>query len=239
MKAQTIILMAVAVLIPSIAAAQGTRDLPETGRQVITVTGEATASAQPDEVWIDLGVVTNASTAEQAASENAKKVEQVLAALRSELGRNASIRTVNYSLNPDYEAPPMPREGQPAPRGYVAANIVQIRTGELGKVGRLIDVAIRAGANSVHRVEFSLRDRSQPLTTALREATQKARTKAETIASALGVKIVRIIAVEEGGGRYPYPMASRMGFDAAESATSIEAGTVDIMAMVTMTVEVQ
>jgi uncharacterized protein YggE len=90
-------------------------------------------------------------------------------------------------------------------------------------------------------VEFTLRDRSQPLTTALREATQKARTKAETIASALGMKIVRIIAIEEGGGgRYPYPLSSRMGYDSAEmTATSIEAGTVDVMALVTMTVEVQ
>lgn len=220
--------------ITSAAFAQGNNGIDN--RQIVRATGHAIAQAQPDEVWLDIGVVTQAATAQQAAAENTRKVEKVLAALRSELGTGAAIKTVNYSLNPDYA--PMREGGAPRITGYIASNIVQVRTTELTKVGKLIDAAIKADANNINRVEFTLKDQSQAVTQALREATQRARLKADAIASSLGLRVIRILEVDEGGGGRPMPYnMSRMRYDAMESATQIEPGTVDVQALVTITAE--
>ncbi|HKY03306.1 MAG TPA: SIMPL domain-containing protein, partial [Blastocatellia bacterium] len=71
-------------------------------RPSIRVTGDAIVSARPDQAQIDVGVVTQAPNAKNAADENARKVDAVLAALRKVLGPEAEIKTVGYSLNPNY-----------------------------------------------------------------------------------------------------------------------------------------
>ena len=53
----------------------------------IRVTGTATVRAEPERAEIDLGVVTQAATAKEAADANAEKLEAVIAAVREALGR--------------------------------------------------------------------------------------------------------------------------------------------------------
>lgn len=50
----------------------------------IRVVGEATVTAKPDMAELDLGVVTEAPTANAAAAENSKKMERILAALKKD-----------------------------------------------------------------------------------------------------------------------------------------------------------
>jgi uncharacterized protein len=215
------------------ASAQNNGDLDR--RQIVRVVGEAVAVAQPDEVWLDIGVITEASTAQAAAAENARKVEKVLAALRGMLGSGASIRTSNYSINPNYRGD---REGRaPTISGYIVSNTVEVRTTDMANIGKVIDAAIKSEANNVNRVQFTLRDRTQPMATALKDAIQKARAKADAMAAALGMRVLRVISVEEGGGgAMPIMMQSRM-MDGAYN-TQIEAGVIDVHAMVALTAEV-
>src|SRR5215216_6298793 len=105
-------------------------------RPSIRVTGEATITAKPDQAEIDIGVVTQAQTAQDAASQNAQKVEAVLAALRKAIGAAADIKTVGYSLNPNYRYPE--RGGQPTITGYTASNTIHVKTGNLTQVGKII-----------------------------------------------------------------------------------------------------
>jgi uncharacterized protein YggE len=58
----------------------------------IRVTGEATVTARPDRVEIELGVVTRGATAQKAATENARILSDVLAALRRALGARPPSR---------------------------------------------------------------------------------------------------------------------------------------------------
>jgi len=83
-----------------------------------------------------------------------------------------------------------------------------------------------------------VKDESGLQAQALREAAAKARAKAEAIASALGLKIVRVISAEEGSTNVIRP-AVFMGVAAQRAApTPVEAGTVEVRAEVTLTVEV-
>src|ERR1700687_889541 len=48
----------------------------------VQATGEATVSARPDQVIIDIGVVTQGATAASVAAQNAKQTDAVIADLR-------------------------------------------------------------------------------------------------------------------------------------------------------------
>ncbi|HVK40507.1 MAG TPA: SIMPL domain-containing protein, partial [Candidatus Kapabacteria bacterium] len=170
--------------------------------QFIRVTGEAVIGSAPDEVMIDLGVTTQARTAQAAASENAAKVERVMAMLKKEAGEGATVRTTQYALNPDYR--PMREENeQPTITSYSAYNMVQVRTRDLTRIGRIIDAAIAAGANTIQSVSFSINEQNKARNQALTEATANAMVKAEAIAAGLKMRVKRVLSVDEGGGMMP------------------------------------
>ncbi len=202
----------------------------------IRTIGEATVKARPDQMRVDVGVVTQASTAQAAGSQNAARVEAVLRELRRVAGPNAEIRTAGYALEPNYRAPKP--GGAPEISGYTARNTVEVTTGDLAGAGALIDAAMQAGANNIQRLEFTLKDRRAARAQALREAALRARADAETIAAALGVKIVRVLAAEEGGEPPIRPMMMGMARMEAAAPTPIEPGTVDVRATVSLRVEV-
>src|SRR3972149_8503725 len=113
----------------SSAAAQ-TADAPQ-----IRVTGRATVSVPPEEASVDVGVVTEAPEAKDAARLNAEKLDAVLKAIRSALGSGTKFETVSYSLNPVYR---YPERNQPVLTGYSAMNVVRVRELALDKVGEAI-----------------------------------------------------------------------------------------------------
>ncbi|MFY9557861.1 MAG: SIMPL domain-containing protein [Blastocatellia bacterium] len=221
-------------------AAPAQEPIDRTLHPSIRVTGDATVSVKPDQAEISIGVVTQAPTAQAAAAQNAQKQDSVISELRKTLGSNADIKTVSYSLNPNYRYPK--EGGQPTIAGYTASNTVQIKTTNLEQVGKVIDIATGSGANNIQSLRFTLKDEAAARTQALREASTKARSKAEAIASALGLRIQRIVRVEEGG----LSVRPVMEYAAADTAmlrqstapTPIESGSIEIRATVTLTVEV-
>jgi uncharacterized protein YggE len=130
--------------------------LAQADRPQIRVTGRATVSAQPEQASVDVGVVTEAPEAKDAARLNAEKLDSVLTAIRNALGAGAKFETVSYSLNPVYRHPEPRRE--PVLTGYSATNVVRVKDLALDKVGEVIDLATSSGANSVSNIAFGLRD---------------------------------------------------------------------------------
>lgn len=206
----------------------------------IRVSGRATITVQPEQAEVDVGVVTEAPEADDAARENATKLDAVLKALRAELGPGARFETVSYSLQPLYQRPE-PR-GEPRVTGYTATNIVGVRELELDAVGKVIDVATSSGGNSIRNIRFSLRDEDAAKTRALREAAADAKAKSETLAEALGVQIIRILSATEGEPDVIRPMPmyrSEVAMaQAAAAPTPVEPGSIEIRASVTLVVEI-
>ena len=201
----------------------------------IRTTGEATVTARPDRAMIDVGVVTQAATSQAAVTQNAQKLEATLARLRQLLGAGADIKTISYSVTPNYQ---YPREGgQPTITGYTATNIVRVTLDDLTKVGNVIDTATQGGANQIHNLRFTLKDESTVKAQALREAAVKARASAQALASALDMTVVRVLSVVEAGS--PVIPIRDVAFAKAEGAsTPIEPGTIEVNASVTITIEV-
>ena len=207
----------------------------------IQVTGQAQASKPPDRVYIDIGVTTQAQKSEAAASENAARISAVIAAVRRAAGPGVELTTAQYSINPNYN---YPRDGgTPTLVGYTVTNVVQVRLDDLRMIGKVIDGAAHAGSNNVQDIRFALRDEETPRREALREAAVNARREADTLAGALGLRVVRVLSVEEQSPAairplMMYAQSPQLARAEAAPATPVEHGTVALDATVTLTVEV-
>lgn len=205
----------------------------------IQVTGQANVVETPDRVYIDIGVSTQAQESGTAASQNATRLSTVIAAVKQAAGADVQLTTTEYSISPNYN---YPREGgTPTLVGYTVSNVIEVRLDDLRKVGRVIDVATQAGSNDVRDIRFALRDEQPPRSEALREAALNARQEAQALAGALGLRIVRVLSADEQspgvGPRVIYPQGG-LRMAAVAAPTPVEAGTLDINATVTLTVEV-
>jgi uncharacterized protein len=205
----------------------------------IRVTGDAKVTVKPDRVQIDLGVTNHAHDSQSAAADNARQVQAVLDAVKKAVGNAAVLKTVSYSLNPNYD---YHGGGEPTVTGYTAANVVQVTLDDLARIGSVIDAATQAGANHVQGIQFTLREPDAVRAEALRQAAVAARAQADVLAAALGLKVVRILTVEEQSPRittfYNRPMARAAAVSSAAVPTPVESGTLDVSADVTLTVEV-
>jgi uncharacterized protein YggE len=207
------------------------------GRPVsVRATGEAVVSVAPDQAKVNIGVITKAQTAQNAAAQNAAQTRAVLEKLRAAMPK-ADIRTIGYSVSPDYQ---YPRDGgKPAITGYTAQNTVQMTIDNLSAIGQMIDTATAGGANQIQSLQFTLRDEKPARARALREAALTARSNAESMAGALGLKLGPVIWVDEGASENIRPPMPLMAARVAAGPTPVEPGTIEVHATVTLTIGLQ
>jgi uncharacterized protein YggE len=233
-----LIAMAVAAVLLWPSSGQGQVTDKRAGPPSVTANAEATITVEPDQAEIDIGVVTQAKNALDAARENADKLARVVAEIKKVLGKGDELKTASYSLTPNYR---YPQSGKPELVGYTASNILHIRTGTLANVGKLIDSAMQAGANTIHRLLFNLKDDEQVAQLqALRLASSKAKVKAEAMAEALGLRVVTVLSIVEGDrGVRPIvmPQARAAQMEALSAPTPVEPGTIEVRSSVTLTGE--
>jgi uncharacterized protein YggE len=212
-----------------VAPAQGT---------LLTVSAEGMSEGRPDMATINLGVTTEGQTAQAALQENARRMTALTAALRRAGIAERDIQTSNVSVYPQQQY----REGQqPLITGYQANNTVTAKVRNIDNTGRVIDAAVAAGGNTVNGVFFSYADPDRELDAARRDAIAEARRRAELYASALNMRVVRVVAVQEGGGYsppMPMPMMARME-GAQDAATPIAPGQIETRVSVSVTFELR
>lgn len=220
------------------AMAQADPPLPSPGQEkpgTIQVSGQAQVSVPADQARISFAVETEAPSAREATTQNAQRMDAVMAALRGSGVPGLTIETFGYSLSPEYE---MSREvaGTRLIAGYRAQNNIRVTVPDVRAVGGLLDRAIEAGANRVASLQFEASDTREARLRALQEAVASARQQAEAIASAMGVSLGSAVEVQ-GGASAPAPFAPEMALFRADAAapTPIEAGDQTVSAHVTIT----
>src|SRR5215218_9829001 len=224
----------------------------ESLRTRLMVTGESDSKASPDTAVVVLSVVTQNTRALEAQQQNARKSDAVIQAVKAAAGANPEVKTSDYSLQPQRDW----SNGMERIKGYEARNSVSVTTDALDNVGAILDAATQAGANSVDTVRFILREGREARGQALGEASKQAMSKAEAMAQALGVRIVRVVEEREGGFPAPAPAIpeamhnlpysasanSNANMDVRASGsmrTPLEAGTLSVRSQVFLVVEVE
>lgn len=211
--------------------AQETKTTDSKRQTRITVGGDSIVQAQPDTAILTISVVTQGKRAIDAQQENATKTDAVGRALKAAAGTAAEVKTSGYSLQPMR----VYRENQPPLiNGYEVRNTVTLTTGDLAKLGTVIDAAAQAGANDVGSISFTLRQDRPVRDKALTQATREAMSKAEVMARALGGRVVGIAEVQEEGFVRPLqPVYQTDAYAAKMGATTpIEIGSLDISSRV-------
>lgn len=227
------------VAAPMAASAQEAQvAVPAVQGTLLSVSAEGLTEGRPDMAIINLGVTTEGATAAAALAENARRMTALNAALRRAGVAERDIQTSNVSVYPQQQYV----EGQqPRITGYQANNSVTAKVRRIDTTGRVVDAAVAAGGNTVNGVSFTYQDPDAQMDAARRDAIAKARARAELYANALGMRVHRIVAVNEGGGYsppFPVPMMARAEM-AQDASTPIAPGQIETRVNVNVTFELR
>lgn len=184
----------------------------------ITVTGTASAQAEPDLLVVRLGVETQEETAAAALASNSELMARVAGALAAAGVQEDGIGTSRLSLHPVYG-----RYDQEAGRselvGYRASNAVTAETADLAAAAGVVDGAVAAGANRVDGVSFELSPgRHKEVRDGLiAAAVLDARAKADLALEPLGYRVtgVRAVAISEPGAPHLLPALAAEASDSS------------------------
>jgi uncharacterized protein len=207
---------------------------PAVRRGYIRAYGEGVVTMRPDQAKVTLSIVTTGQTANDVSNQNAVRTSAVMDQVRSLLGTKGELKTLSYSLSPNYV---YPRDGGvPQLVGFTAQNTIETTVNDLAMIGSTIDTSIQAGATRVDGLRLTLKDDDPARAQALRTAGQKARAKAESIATGLGVRLGAVLAAEEGVS-VRSPVLDR-GATGVAATTPVEPGTLDVRATITLDIEI-
>ena len=208
----------------------------------ITVTGSGSVSLVPDVARINLGIGVTRPTVAAARAEAARIMTAIIASATGQGVATQDVRTVNVSLNPQYD-PNCSRAGTcgtTAPIvGYTMSEGVQITVRNLDRAGAVIDAATAAGATNVGGISFEVADPSAAQTSARVAAIGAARVTAEAMARAAGVSLGAVVSIAEAStGPIPY-YASDLAAAVPSVPTPVKPGSQDVQAQVTVVYELR
>lgn len=180
----------------------------------INVTGSGRASARPDVAEIQLGVETVNTDAGQAINENTERMTAVMAGLKGMKVEDKDIQTTNFNM---WVEQVTDKEGKPTGEmRYHVVNQIQVRLRDLSKAGELLQQSLKAGANTVNGISFSVADQTALQREARDQAIAEAQAKAEQLATGLGVKLGPVRQVSEVSNVIvPGPLSLERGLAAA------------------------
>jgi len=207
---------AVWMLVSAPAAAQVPERIPS-----LNASGEGFVMVVPDIAIVTVGVTTRGDSARPALDQNSAETARVIAAIRAAGVADADIGTSGFSVSPVYEERPPRADGEggtadlPRIVGYQIINEVRVTVRDIGQSGAILDRVVTAGANQISGIAFDVADPQAAADEALRSAIADARRKADLMATAAGVRIVRILDISGGGGFPMFARAEAMAFDGA------------------------
>lgn len=185
-----LIVLAIAVaLMAAVIYAGSVYSSDKNGEHTISISGSAEKKMTPDTASLSIGVVVRSPTASEASVQNAALMSAVISELKGMGLEDKEIRTSYVSIEPVYDY-----TGTPTIVAYSASNNVHVTTKMLENVSAIIDRSTAAGANQIGGVTFSLSDEQQETLRSelLQAAVADARSKADELASGLGLEIVGV-----------------------------------------------
>jgi uncharacterized protein YggE len=201
-------------------------------RATVQSNGTASISVTPDQAMINVSAITSATTAQDAASQNATIATNIQSQLTQALGTAGSVKTVSYSVSPNYT---YAKDGTATLTGYTVINSIQVTLNDLSITGKIIDTATQAGASRIDSLQFTLKDDTDARSQALRAATVKAKAKADAMAASVGLKTGAFVVIQESGAVVVPLRTAAPGTTA--TTTPVTPGQLTVTGEVTIAVE--
>ena len=207
-------------------------------KKIISVTGTATTSVEPDLLVITFGVETQKITAKEALTSNSQTMDDIINAIQRTGIEEGEINTSRFNIYPVYEGYEdlVTKRWKQELTGYQVTNTLTVETTKLDLAADIIDNAVTSGANRVDNVSFTLSPEKhlQLKDELIEKAIMNAMTKAENALSPLDYSItgVKAISLSEFGMIPPpmpmFDMAFDEGFSMKSSHTQIFSSDQDV-----------
>lgn len=221
-------LLAVGLLVLNTKATPTMQQNQPEEKNIIIVSGDGQAKTDPDMAVVSVGISKQSATAKNAQESVNKTAAAIRDAVLKVVGDRKLIQTSGLSLYPQSN-----QNGKTI--GYQASNMITITVNDIAKAGDVVDAATDAGATNLNGISFGLKDPKKARAAALKDAVADAKSKADSLAEALGVTITEIVQVTEGGSNSnPYPMQFKAAAMEMRAGAPIEAGQVELGASVTI-----
>jgi uncharacterized protein len=212
--------VAAVLLTTAMAVGPAMADAPKPQR-LLTLLGHGEVKAVPDLAVINLGALTQATTAKAALDANTKNISALLAALKEAGTADKDMMTINFSVGPRYDNG-SPKTGQPPKLiGYDVSNSVVVTVRKISDLGAILDKAVSVGSNQIDGISFAVDNSQAQQDEARKAAVKDALRKADLMAQAAGVKLGPIVNMSENGAMQPAPMAMRNRGMMSEAAAPV------------------
>jgi uncharacterized protein len=165
----------------------------------IATSGEATVYVEPDEVVVNVGVETFNASLDEAKAANDAASKKLLDALRALEVEERDIGTDVMQVHISYVDNGRPSKGI---EGYFCRRGYAVTLKEIGKFERLVDTALKNGANHLMGFEFRTTDLRQHRDEARRLAIRAAKEKAADLARELDMSVGTPRHIGEGYVQY-------------------------------------
>jgi uncharacterized protein YggE len=216
----------------------------------ISVSATGKSKAVPDIAQISLGVYAQGRDAKEAQNKAAESINKIIAFVKAQGVASEDITTTNNGLNPRYDY----QSGQNNIVGYDSNQTVSVKVRGVNtpegktKAETIMAGSVDNGANQMYGSQFVIDDPDQARQEARKQAIEKAKAKAKELADAAGIKLGKVVSVQDGEGSYPpgIPYAADAvmgkgmgGAERSAIAPSIEPGSQEVTQTVTLVFEVK
>ena len=196
--------------------------------RVINANGAGQISLAPELAYVYIGVHSQSDNVAAALSDNNAKAQAIAQALRDLGIEEKDIQTSSFNIYPQQQYGP---QGEVTGTLYSVDNTVYLTVRNLQTLGQVLDVTVRAGANSINGISFDVSEenKNKAIADARKLAVESARSQAQALADAAGVQLGALQSLNAYQTGQPAPIYEGKGGFAADAAqVPISAGQINI-----------
>jgi uncharacterized protein YggE len=174
---------------------------------------------------VALSVEAEGGSAPDAMRRGIALMNRVERALQNKMGGQGKVQVDDFGvnrINPQQQAAVpryRPYVQQPQRKVYDARMTISAETQKLDQLGPAVEAAVKAGAAQLNQVTFSLKEDSAARKEAIEKASADAKSKAETLATSMGVSLGPILRISTSAQPRPYVVYGNQYMQAASIST--------------------
>src|SRR5712664_366208 len=211
---------------PILVAAPSASSTTSTFDPGVITSGDAIVSRKPDLALISVAVESKQSSASAAQSDLAGKAAGLIARAKALGIADRDINTSGYSVGPSYA----PNTG--TIDGYRAFEGLVLKWHNVDTVGKTLDALVQEGGATQISVGFTLADPKAAQAEARSLAIGDARSRAQAMATAAGVKLGKVLRVSDLSVTGYRSANYDLGGAAAPASTQVPVGQLDVQVSV-------
>jgi uncharacterized protein YggE len=206
---------------------------------MLNTVGQGKVYLVPDLAYIFIGVHSEADSVANALKDNNTQAQAIQKALIDQGVDPKDIQTSAFNVYPQQQTD---AKGEPGKMVYVVENTVNVTVRDLSKLGVLLDKVTSSGANSIHGIQFDVKDKQKALAEARKQAIDDAKRQASELAQAAGVQLGAIQNMNVYTGGQPTPLYQGKGGSfsmAADSSVPVSSGQLLVTAEANINFEIK